>query len=425
MKCTYNDSIKESIYHTKHDTGLDIYVIPKGDFSKYYGIFAVNYGSNDNEFIIPETNKSIIVPDGIAHFLEHKMFEREQGSIFDDYAALGSSPNAYTTFTTTAYHFTASSNVDENIELLLHSVFNPYFTENSIEKEKEIISQEIKMYEDNPNWRVYFNLLDCLYTKYPVKKEVTGTLDSISKINKELLYDCYNTFYHPSNALFLMVGDVNPDSINETIERVVNEKTYEKSKNPMRIYPHEPAKLNSNYKEQKLSIAIPLFAIGFKDNDVGYNGRNLLKKELETSIILEGLFGRSSFIFSQLYDKGLINDTFSSDYIGEKDYGYSLIAGESKDPGKVKNEIQKLITSKITMDEDRFQRIKKKFTGQFISSFNSIESIGSNFVSYGMKNINLFDYQEVLSGIKYKDIIQRFEGHFLYENMALSVISPA
>lgn len=427
MKSTYNESINETLFYDKHDTGLDIYVFPKRGYSHLYGVFAVHYGSNDSEFIPAGEDKSIIVPDGIAHFLEHKMFDKKDGNVFDDYATLGSSPNAYTNFTTTAYLFSSTGNVKENIKLLFESVQNPYFTDESIEKEKGIIGQEISMYKDNPNWRVYFNLLDCMYIKHPVKKEIAGDLKSISMINRELLYDCYSTFYHPSNAMFIMVGDVDYSEIYNIVDSCLQKHVYEKVKLPKRIYPHEPAELNKKYTEQRLSVAQPLFAVGFKDTDVGYDGNNLLKKEMETSLILEQVFGRSSKLFRRLYDEGLINDAFGNDYIGEKDYGYSMVSGESRDPMKVceiiKSEISK--GGEQILYQDKFERIKRKFIGQFLSSFNSVEYIGSNFVSYYMRKINLLDYLDVINEIQYIDIINRFKAHISDKNMAVSIIYPS
>lgn len=427
MNIIYNESINETLYYNKHETGLDIYVLPKSGYSQLYGVFAVRYGSNDSEFIPPDSNKGMTVPDGIAHFLEHKMFEKKEGSVFDDYANLGSSPNAYTNFTTTAYLFSSTGNVKENIDLLLNNVQNPYFTDESIEKEKGIIGQEIRMYQDNPNWKVYFNLLDCLYVKYPVKKEITGSIESISMINKDLLNECYKTFYHPSNAMFVMVGDVNPDEIVHMVTDNIEKHGYEKKLLPRRVYPHEPPELNKKFAEQKLSVANPLFAVGFKDVDVGYDNRHLLKKELETSLILEQLFGRSSSLFRRLYDEGLINNSFSSDYIGEKDYGYSMIGGESKDPVKVCDLLKEEILSRGLgmLKEEKFEMIKRKFMGQFLSSFNSVEYIGSNFVSYYMKKINLLDYIDVVNTVKYEDIVNRFKTHISDKNMAVSIIYPS
>lgn len=427
MNSTHMESVNETLYYKKHDSGLSIYVIPKKGYSAIYGVFAVRYGSNDSEFLVPGDNKSTTVPDGIAHFLEHKMFEQKEGNIFDEYASIGSSPNAFTNFTTTAYLFSSTGNARENINLLLKSVQNPYFTDESIEKEKGIIEQEIRMYQDNPSWKVFFNLLDCLYVKYPVKKDIAGTVESIYRIDRDLLYRCYNTFYHPSNAVFLLVGDVEPLDIYDIVHSNLMGHGYNAAGTPKRIYPHEPPELNKKQIEERLSVSQPLFAIGFKDTDVGYDNRQLLKKELETSIMLELLFGKSSALYRDMYDTGLINNTFSSEYVGEKDYGYSMVGGESKDPKRVYSIIEETILNNgiKMLGEEKFERIKRKITGQFLSSFNSVEYIGSNFISYYMRNINLLYYLDVINEVNLDGIVKRYKSHLSDKNMAVSIVYPS
>ncbi|KPU44047.1 putative zinc protease AlbF [Oxobacter pfennigii] len=426
MNIINNESIDEKLYYEKQSAGLDIYVIPKKGYSLYYGIMAVNYGSNDNEFLIPGSDKSLKVPDGIAHFLEHKMFDKKEGNLLQDYGALGSTPNAYTNATTTAYLFTTTADIKKNVELLFRNVHEPYFTDESIDREKEIIGQEIKMYQDNPSWKVYFNLLDCMYIKHPVKKEIAGSYYSISEISKELLYECYDTFYRPSNLVFLLVGDVEPEEIIGFADE--NIKRYEKGKKekPLRIYPHEPAKLNKKHAEEKMEISRPLFAMGFKDIDIGFTGDLLLQKEIETEILLEGMFGKSSPIFKELYDKGLINNSFGSDFMSEKDYGYSIVSGESKEPETVSKIIEDYIKRDgiNILSKKRFETIKKKLIGHFLASFNSNEFIGSNFISYKMKGINLFDYMDTVERIEYNDIENRFLNHITEDVKAMSIIYP-
>ena len=190
----------------EHKSGLKTFVIPKKGYSKKYATFATHYGSINNEFSLGEGEGVIRVPDGIAHFLEHKLFEQEDGSVMDKFSKLGSNPNAYTGFAQTVYLFSCTDRFKDNFELLLTFVQNPHITEESVEKEKQIIGQEIRMYNDNPNWRVFFNLLDAFYEKNPVKIDIAGSIESISKINKNVLYTCYNTFYHPSNMMVLVVG---------------------------------------------------------------------------------------------------------------------------------------------------------------------------------------------------------------------------
>lgn len=418
----YND-LNETVYNIKHETGLDVFIIPKRDHDRCYGMLSVLYGSIDREFL-NGGDKSVITPEGMAHFLEHKMFEQKDGSIFEKYAKLGASPNAYTTFTTTSYLFSTTKDIVECIRLLLSSVFNPFFTEEGIEKEKDVIKQEIMMYQDNPDWRLYYNLLDCMYRVHPVKNEVAGTLKSIEYIDKKMLYQCYNAFYHPSNCVLLLVGDVDNESILSLIDDELGKKQYSADKT-VRIYPHEPCKLNRSYMEQKLNVSAPVFAVGIKDLDVGYRGHGLLKKEIEISILLEMMFGRSSPAFKEMYEKGLINNSFGTQYVGEKDFGYTIISGESKDPYRAYDSIKNYI--KCGMDviaEERLKNIKRKFAGQFISRFNTVDGIGSSFMSYHMRGINLFNYIKTLNDISLDDVISRFKEHLNIDNMALSVVNP-
>lgn len=417
-----NKTIDEKMYFAEHESGLKIYLMHKKGYTKQFAIFAAHYGSNDCKFIIPGENDITQVPDGIAHFLEHKMFEEEEGSIFEKFSKNGASANAFTNFTTTAYLFASTDKFYENLKLLVNFVQNPYFTDENIEKEKGIIGQEIRMYEDDPNWRVYFNMLDALYHIHPVKIDIAGTIDSISKINKEMLYKCYKTFYHPSNMVLFAVGDID---INKSL-KIITDNIKEKSKQGAikRIYPDEPNTVNKDYVEQKMSVSMPIFNIGFKDTDVGYGGKKLLKKDLSTQISLELLAGRSSDTYEELYNEGLIDNTFETEYIGEIDHGYSIIGGQSKNPRAVKDLILNKLTNTGNFKKEDFERIKKKFMGRFLRAFNSVDGIGQSFISFYMKDINILDYLDVLKEIQYIDIINRFKHHLNKENSVLSVIKP-
>jgi predicted Zn-dependent peptidase len=417
-----NKTIDEKMYFAEHESGLKIYLMHKKGYTKQFAIFAAHYGSNDCKFIIPGENDITQVPDGIAHFLEHKMFEEEEGSIFEKFSKNGASANAFTNFTTTAYLFASTDKFYENLKLLVNFVQNPYFTDENIEKEKGIIGQEIRMYEDDPNWRVYFNMLDALYHIHPVKIDIAGTIDSISKINKEMLYKCYKTFYHPSNMVLFAVGDID---INKSL-KIITDNIKEKSKQGAikRICPDEPNTVNKDYVEQKMSVSMPIFNIGFKDTDVGYGGKKLLKKDLSTQISLELLAGRSSDTYEELYNEGLIDNTFETEYIGEIDHGYSIIGGQSKNPRAVKDLILNKLTNTGNFKKEDFERIKKKFMGRFLRAFNSVDGIGQSFISFYMKDINILDYLDVLKEIQYIDIINRFKHHLNKENSVLSVIKP-
>lgn len=422
MKELYSKIIGEMMYYYEHESGLKVYIMPKTGFVKQYAMFATHYGSNDSKFIVPGEADVTHVPDGIAHFLEHKMFEEEKGSIFEEFSKEGASANAYTNFTTTAYLFASTDKFYENLKLLLNFVQHPYFTDENVEKEKGIIAQEIKMYEDDPAWRSYFNMLGGLYNVHPVKVDIAGTVESISKIDKDILYKCYKTFYHPSNMVLFVTGDIDYKEVIDIVNSNIKEKT--KQGEIKRIYPDEPKSLCNRYVEQKMAVSMPLFNIGFKDNDIGYGGLKLLKKDIVTQICLELLAGKSSDLYEKLYNEGLIDTTFETEYVGEVDHGYSIIGGQSKDPLCVKEKIINELKKVDYITEDDFDRIKKKITGRFLRAFNSVESISHSFISYYMRDINILDYPSVIDVVTYKDVLDRFKSHFNEENCVLSVIKP-
>ena len=249
---------------------------------------------------------------------------------------LGSNPNAYTSFNKTVYLFPARDSSTKISTMLLDYVQNPYITQESVENEKGIIDQEIMMYQDNPGWKVCFNLLKALYERHPVRIDITGTIDSISRIDRETLYKCYNTFYHPSNMIVLAVGDVDPESVFEKVESAVPHREPRPPVN--RVYPGEPAHVGSDYIEEKLAVSIPMFQAGYKSNFHGEKGIELLMYETAVRLLLELLIGRSSELYEQLYEEGLLNSSFGADVSFEKQYAYSVMGGESPDPVRVRDE---------------------------------------------------------------------------------------
>ncbi len=416
--------INETMHVYEHKSGLKAFVIPKKGYSKKYATFSTHYGSINNEFIIPGETKSTKVPDGIAHFLEHKLFEQKDGSVMDKFSALGSSPNAYTSFNQTVYLFSCTDKFDDNFRLLLDYVQNPYITEESVEKEKGIIGQEIRMYEDDANWRSFFNLLGAFYKNNPIHIDIAGTIESISKINRDVLYTCYNTFYHPSNMVILVVGDVEPESVFEMVDKLI-EKTDVK-KGIQRIFPEEPGSINKNFVEQKLAVGTPVFQMGFRDNHLNNNGIEVLKHEVAVKLLLEMLTGRSSELYNRLYEEGLINSTFDTDFTIEENYGFSMLGGESPNPDKVRDMIAAEIeaVSKRGLDKNSFERIRKAQTGRFLRQLNSVERISNLFISVYFKGVYLFDYFDVYDKITFENAQEIFRNHFNLNNMALSVIKP-
>ncbi len=412
----------EKLYKYEHSSGLKCIVVPKKGYSKKYATFSTQYGSVDNEFIIPGEKDKTRVPDGIAHFLEHKLFEQKDGSVMDKFSALGSRPNAYTSFNQTVYLFSCTDLFKENFDLLLNFVQNPYITEESVEREKGIIGQEINMYRDNPGWRVSFNLLEALYEKHPVKLDIAGSIESISKITKETLYKCYETFYHPSNMVVTVVGDVDQNQVFEQIEK--NIQSTKKVSEIKRIFPDESEGLNKKYVEQKMPVSTPLFYIGFKDDSFKLQGTEILKYTVAIKLLLSMIIGKSSELYSELYDKGLINSTFETDFSLENSYAYSMLGGESINPEAVKDllvkEIRRLQDNGL--EPNVFERLQKSSKGRFLRQLNSVESISRTFLSLYFKGVTMFDYFNVYDTISFDYITDVFYKHFDIEKMALSVV---
>ncbi|OPJ56847.1 EF-P 5-aminopentanol modification-associated protein YfmH [Alkalithermobacter paradoxus] len=427
MKKIFNDILKETIYYEKLDNGLEVFFMPKSGFTKKYAVFATKYGSNDLEFIPFNKENKIKVNEGIAHFLEHKMFEQPGGgNAFDKFSDLGASANAYTNFTMTAYLFSATDNFYECLEHLIDYVQTPYFTDENVEKEKGIIEQEINMYNDNADWKVYFNTLKAMYQKHTTKVDIAGTVESIYKITKEELYDCYNTFYSPGNMALFVVGDLEIDKVMETVNKSMKKEFSQLQGEIKRFYPSEPNEINEKEIVENLTVSIPMFNIAFKDTDVNYDGERLLKKEMETEIVLDMIFKKGSSLYEELYLNGLINENFGCDYMGHIDHGYTIVGGESKDPYKVKEIIFNHIAkyNKEGLSQEDFERIKRKKIGRFLKYFDSVEFIANNFISYHFKGINLIDYIEVLKGVNFEDVVKRFENHFKEEYSVISIINP-
>ena len=405
------------VYYETLDNGLKIFVIPKNDVNNIYATFSTDYGSIQNEFLV--NSKMVRVPDGVAHFLEHKMFEQKNGvdSLYV-LMALGLDANAYTTNDHTAYLFECTDHFYEGLDELMDYVQNPYFTDQNVEKEKGIIGQEIGMYDDDPGWQLYMNALDCMYEKNAIKIDIAGTVESISKIDKEVLYKCYNTFYHPSNMVMVLCGDFNPEEMLEEVKRRLVKR--EKQAEIKRIYPTEKEEINKKYKETKMEVSKPLFMIGFKDKT---NQENLVTRHIAIEILLNMLIGKSSKLYQKLYNEGLLMGQPDLDYEFTSDYAHVLIGGQSKNPEKIKEELLKEIQNlKNEFDEERFERIKKKIYGDYVVEYNNISDVARMLLSDYFKNIESFDYIEQYSTVTAEFTKQILDEIFDKNKCILSVV---
>lgn len=265
MQTIYNQRIDEKLIKTTLENGLNIYIFPKKDYVKQYAMLSVDFGSNDIEFIDVKNAKKRLMPEGIAHFLEHQLFEDKEKSIFDKFADLGASANAYTNFDSTNYLFSSSGNFNKSLINLIDFVQTPYFSKKNVEKEKGIIIQEIKMYQDNPYWRSYFNLLSALYINHPVKNDIAGTVESVSSITPEDLYICYYNFYQPSNMDLILIGDIDEQKVINLIKENQAQKSFPNFKNPTTIIKEEPAAIAKKLVEEKMKVSRPMVQLAFKD----------------------------------------------------------------------------------------------------------------------------------------------------------------
>lgn len=421
-----NKMTGEVLYSGTHPSGLDVYIVPKPEYNGSYAIFGTRYGSVDSEFVVPGENEPITVPDGIAHYLEHKMFDQPDGSnVFDKFSRYGGNANAFTSFNMTAYLFSATSHFKENLETLLDYVQSPYYTDETVSKEQGIIGQEIRMYDDNPGWKLFFNFINCLYVEHPVKKEIAGTIESISHITADYLYKCYNTFYNLSNMSLVIVGNVDTDECVKVIEDGI--KNNEPLSEPIKkIYPTEPQSVASTYAEKSMAIASPMFMMGFKDNDTDLEGEDLLVKDIEINIILRMLFAKGTDIYEKLYGKNLINNTFSYDYTMQPDYGFTSLEGETKNPKAVYDAILDEIDRlrEFGLDKAAFERAKKVAWGRYIRMHNDIEDYACTYMRYLFMGIDYFEFYNAYKRVTFQSVQERFMNHFKREASALSVINP-
>lgn len=424
MKKEEFSRLKETVFHEELANGLNVYIVPKPSFSKTYATFTTRYGSIDNEFQIQGQEK-MKVPDGIAHFLEHKMFEEKEGDVFMKFASQGASANAFTSFDRTAYLFSSTKNIEKNLETLVNFVQNPYFTEENVEKEKGIIAQEIRMYEDNPDWRVYFGLIESMFHQFPVRIDIAGTVESIQKIDKDLLYRCYETFYHPGNMLLFIVGAVEPEKTMELIRNNQAQKRFPEIPKIERFYPEEQTGVGTERSTIQLPVGIPKCLFGFKDPVGKLSGEEWLKREVEMEILMDILFSPGSSIYQRLYDTGLINDGFGGDFTGEEMYGFSIIGGDTKDPDQlvaiVKEEIQNILNSGI--EEPSFRDSQRKKIGEFLRSLNSLEYIANSYTRFRFAGTDLFHTLDVLEKVTLDDLNRRLRQHFDFHSFSVSVVS--
>ncbi len=421
MQIIENDLIKEKVYIEKLESGITLMCIPKEKAIKKYAICGIGFGSNDNHFIIKNENREVKNPDGVAHFLEHKLFEQENGkNSLDVLFSLGVDANAYTTNDHTAYLFECTDNFYKGLDELLNYVQNPYFTDENVEKEKGIISQEINMYDDEPEWKVYINAMKALYKNNPIRIDVAGSVESINKITKETLYDTYNNFYVPSNIVIVVCGNFKPE---EVFQEIKNRLTI-KSKIPAKkIEVQEPSQINQKEIHEKMDISIPSFIFAFKVNP---KEKEKLKQAIAIEILLEIIIGASSELYEELYKNGEIFEEAVETFEWSKDYAHILIEGKSNNIDEVERKLLKRINElkENGIDEKEFERTKRKIYGNYVREFNEVSQVSQLFILNYFRQINPLEYVENYKIVSKEYTESILKELFKEENMIKSTISP-
>ena len=417
-----NARIGEKYYYMKHRSGLDIYVIPK-KLTSAYALFCTRYGAVDNCFRLAGEESFTRVPDGIAHYLEHKMFENEDGvDTFSRFAAYGASANAFTSMNVTAYLFKCTENFEKNLEILLDYVTHPYFTPENVEKERGIIGQEIRGREDWPEVVQYMNLLRALYEKSQAKIRVAGTVESIAEIDAETLYKCYEVFYNLSNMFLCVSGDVTPEDVLAVADKMLPVQEVKKIE---RCYDREGRAPVKKYVEEKFEVAKPMFLLGFKDAFFSENPRENQKRRAAMQLITETLFGYSSEFAIDVYESGLI-DELDADYstVGEAG-SFFLFGGESDDVDTAISKFKEYMESvkKNGLDAESFERARKLKYASFVRSFEST-GIAETFAMSLIKDADWFDTGDIIAEITLDEANALVRELFDEKYYAVSVINP-
>ena len=411
----------EKIYEDTLPNGLRIKVVPKRGFARSYAFFATDYGSMDTRFRLD--GKNYVSPDGVAHYLEHKMFDMPDGNALQKMSQTGASPNAFTSYNITAYHFSCTSMFEENFRTLLRFVSQGYFTQESVEKERGIIAQEIKMYADNPASRVDENLFCAMYRNHPVRVPVAGTVESIQDITAQTLIDCHRAFYDPSNMVLCVVGDVDPRQIHDIALEILpkvpggaSERDYGEK---------EPAAPDQHTITQEMEVSMPMFSVGFKGAEVP-KGPQRLRQEIIGDLAGEILCGESSRLYQEMYESGLIDPGFGVSYSLVRELSMLCLGGDSENPQAVLDavlqEAQRVV--KEGVDEELFLRLKRSAVGRRIRGLDSFEGLCYRLALSDFDGYDYFTFPALYESITAEDVRQLIAREITPEQAVLSVILP-
>ena len=415
------ERIGEEVFRATLPNGLPVYIVPKKGFSRKYALFATRYGGMDMRF--EKDGQWLDTPAGIAHYLEHKMFDTEEGNALQELAKNGAEPNAFTSNAITCYYFDATEKFYESLEILLSFVSVPYFTDESVQKEQGIIAQEIGMIEDNPEWQVYKQLMQALYHTSPARTPVAGSVESISHITAQTLYDCHKAFYTPANMCLVVVGDVKPERIIASANQILPAKS-----GPLirRDYgAEEELTAAEHFVSAAMEVSMPTFLVGFKCPPQ-HGGEQQHRFTAIGELACDVLMGESSPLYARLYAEGLINGSFGAAFDLLPGASYVYAGGDSKDPQAVAEailaEAQRLVSQGV--DGDYYRRVVNANFGAALKALNSFESIAVSMAEGRFQGYDPYRFPEIYDDITAEDVRAFLRENFTRAHMALSVIAP-
>jgi len=421
MTVTDYPRIGEKMYHTVLENGLNIFVAPKPEFGKSYAFFATNYGGMDMRFKLGGQWHD--TPAGVAHFLEHKMFDTQDGNALQDLASNGASPNAFTGSAITGYYFESTEKFEENLRILLSFVSIPWFTQESVDKEQGIIGQEIRMIEDNPQWQVFMNLMSGLYANHPIRTGVAGTVESISHITAQTLYDCHKAFYNPANMVLCVAGNVVPERVCDIAREILPREAGELTQRDYGLA--EPKQVAAPKTEIAMEVSTPIFQIGYK-GDPAENGPETLRLQLMGELAAQALAGPSTAVYASLYEQGLVNSEFECGCELYPGCVFLYAGGESRDPDEVarrlQQEAQRLVREGI--DPSLWERLKKAAYGSRVRQLNSFENLCVGQAQNFFLGADALAFPEVFASLTAEDARQLLERWVTQERTTLSVVRP-
>lgn len=409
MRENYYEQIDERVFEAELNNGLKLFIIPKKGFQKTFVTYTTKFGSLDNKFKPHGSDTFVTVPDGVAHFLEHKLFENDDDSedLFTAFAEDNAQVNAFTSFDRTSYLFSATDHVERNIKRLLTMVESPYFTKETVDKEKGIIAEEIKMYQEQPGYKLMFNTLKAMYDTHPIRVDIAGSVESIYEITKDDLYLCYETFYHPSNMVLFVVGDVDVANIYDVVATHENQRDKEAQPQIVRDPLIEKATVNESKVTETMKLQSPRLMLGFKNNPlVDEPDASFVKRDLEMTLFYEMLFGEETDFYQSLLNEDLIDETFGYQFVLEPTYSFSVITSATQYPDKLKALLLTEIENNQGQlnDEEAFSLLKKQFIGEFISGLNSSEYIANQYTKLYFEGVSLFDLLEIVESITLESV---------------------